>query len=163
NIFVVWMLTGLWHGAEWNFVLWGVYFGVFLLLEKFILLKWLNKIPRVFRHIYTLFVVLVSWAIFAITDMGQLVDYLKTMFGGGAPLWDGKFLYYIRTNGILLILLVICSLDYKTWLKNHPKVQAVVNSRGVEVARIAIMLVLMVVSFSFLVGDSYNPFLYFRF
>ena len=163
NIFVVWMLTGLWHGAEWNFVLWGVYFGIFLLLEKFILLKWLDKIPRVFRHIYTLFVVLVSWVIFAITDFGQMVAYVKTMFGGGAPLWDGNFLYYIRTNGVLLILLVICSLDYKTWMKNHPKVRAVVNGRGAEVARIAIMLVLFVVSFSFLVGDSYNPFLYFRF
>ncbi len=177
NIMVVWMLTGLWHGANWNFVLWGIYYGILLMIEKLFLLKWLKKAPAWIGHIYSMFLVVIGWTIFAQTDMSQLGRYLKTMFGigahGGA---DADFFYFLSTNAVLLILLVVCSIDHRFWLRKICK-QAVKSenteddniyqwcelSRGLTYAKPIIMVVLLVVSFAFLVGDSYNPFLYFRF
>ncbi len=177
NIMVVWMLTGLWHGANWNFVLWGVYYGILLMIEKLFLLKWLKKAPAWIGHIYSMFLVVIGWTIFAQTDMSQLGRYLKTMFGigahGGA---DADFFYFLSTNAVLLILLVVCSIDHRFWLRkvckksvasenaeNDNIYQWCEQSRGVTYAKPVIMIVLLVVSFAFLVGDSYNPFLYFRF
>ncbi len=177
NIMVVWILTGLWHGANWNFVLWGVYYGILLMIEKLFLLKWLKKAPAWIGHIYSMFLVVIGWTIFAQTDMSQLGRYLKTMFGigahGGA---DADFFYFLSTNAVLLILLVVCSIDHRFWLRkvckksvasenaeNDNIYQWCEQSRGVTYAKPVIMIVLLVVSFAFLVGDSYNPFLYFRF
>lgn len=177
NIMVVWMLTGLWHGANWNFVLWGIYYGILLMIEKLFLLKWLKKAPAWIGHIYSMFLVVIGWTIFAQTDMSQLGRYLKTMFGigahGGA---DADFFYFLSTNAVLLILLVVCSIDHRFWLRkvckksvasenaeNDNIYQWCEQSRGVTYAKPVIMIVLLVVSFAFLVGDSYNPFLYFRF
>lgn len=178
NIMVVWMLTGLWHGANWNFVLWGIYYGILLMLEKLFLLKWLKKAPAWIGHIYSMFLVVIGWTIFAQTDMSQLGRYLKTMFGigahGGA---DADFFYFLSTNAVLLILLVVCSIDHRFWLRKICKksVDSENNieddniyqwcelSRGLTYAKPIIMVVLLGVSFAFLVGDSYNPFLYFRF
>ena len=176
NIMVVWMLTGLWHGANWNFVLWGVYYGILLMIEKLFLLKWLKKAPAWIGHIYSMLLVVIGWTIFAQTDMSQLGRYLKTMFGigahGGA---DADFFYFLSTNAVLLILLVVCSIDHRFWLRkvckksvasenaeNDNIYQWCEQSRGVTYAKPVIMIVLLVVSFAFLVGDSYNPFLYFR-
>ena len=177
NIMVVWMLTGLWHGANWNFVLWGIYYGILLMFEKLFLLKWLKKAPAWIGHIYSMFLVVIGWTIFAQTDMSQLGRYLKTMFGigahGGA---DADFFYFLSTNAVLLILLVVCSIDHRFWLRKICKksvdsenteddniYQWCELSRGLTYAKPIIMVVLLVVSFAFLVGDSYNPFLYFRF
>ena len=177
NIMVVWILTGLWHGANWNFVLWGVYYGILLMIEKLFLLKWLKKAPAWIGHIYSMFLVVIGWTIFAQTDMSQLGRYLKTMFGigahGGA---DADFFYFLSTNAVLLILLVVCSIDHRFWLRkvckksvasenaeNDNIYQWCEQSRGVTYAKPVIMIVLLVVSFAFLVGDSYNPFLYFQF
>lgn len=177
NIMVVWMLTGLWHGANWNFVLWGIYYGILLMFEKLFLLKWLKKAPAWIGHIYSMFLVVIGWTIFAQTDMSRLGRYLKTMFGigahGGA---DADFFYFLSTNAVLLILLVVCSIDHRFWLRKICKkfvdsenteddniYQWCELSRGLTYAKPIIMVVLLVVSFAFLVGDSYNPFLYFRF
>lgn len=177
NIMVVWMLTGLWHGANWNFVLWGIYYGILLMFEKLFLLKWLKKAPAWIGHIYSMFLVVIGWTIFAQTDMSQLGRYLKTMFGigahGGA---DADFFYFLSTNAVLLILLVVCSIDHRFWLRKICKksvdsenteddniYQWCELSRRLTYAKPIIMVVLLVVSFAFLVGDSYNPFLYFRF
>ena len=177
NIMVVWMLTGLWHGANWNFVLWGIYYGILLMIEKLFLLKWLKKAPAWIGHIYSMFLVVIGWTIFAQTDMSQLGRYLKTMFGigahGGA---DADFFYFLSTNAVLLILLVVCSIDHRFWLRKICKksvdsenteddniYQWCELSRGLTYAKPIIMVVLLGVSFAFLVGDSYNPFLYFRF
>lgn len=151
NILIVWALTGLWHGASWNFVLWGVYYGILLMLEKLFLLKGLNKCPAVIKHIYTLIIVVIGWTIFAQTDFGILGTYLQRMFGIGTVFVDSDFFYYLSCNAVLLIVLVFCSIDHKKWLKKF------------EVLRIPAMIVLLLVSFAFLVGGSYNPFLYFRF
>ena len=151
NILIVWALTGLWHGASWNFVLWGLYYGLLLMLEKLFLLKGLNKCPALIRHIYTMFIVVIGWTIFAQTDFGQLAIYLKRMFGIGTALIDTDFLYYFSCNAVLLAVLAFCSIDHRKWLKKF------------ELLRIPAMIILLLVSFAFLVGGSYNPFLYFRF
>ena len=151
NILIVWALTGLWHGASWNFVLWGLYYGLLLMLEKLFLLKGLNKCPALIRHIYTMFIVVIGWTIFAQTDFGQLATYLKRMFGIGTALIDTDFLYYFSCNAVLLAVLAFCSIDHRKWLKKF------------ELLRIPAMIILLLVSFAFLVGGSYNPFLYFRF
>ena len=163
NIAIVWMLTGLWHGASWNFVLWGVYYGALLMIEKIFLLKWLEKIPKVFRHIYCLFLIIIGWTIFAQTDFAILGDYLQTMAGIGAVLVDDTFFYYLSCNAVLLVVLCLCSVDYKPLLAKNKKISTFMQSSAYDVVRAVIMIVLMAICFGFLVGDSYNPFLYFRF
>lgn len=163
NIAIVWMLTGLWHGASWNFVLWGVYYGSLLMIEKIFLLKWLEKIPRVFRHIYCLFLVVIGWTIFAQTDFAVLGDYLQTMAGVGATFVDSTFFYHLSCNAVLLVVLCLCSVDYKPLLAKNEKISTFMQSSAYDVVRTVIMIVLMAICFAFLVGDSYNPFLYFRF
>ena len=163
NIAIVWMLTGLWHGASWNFVLWGVYYGALLMIEKIFLLKWLEKIPRVFRHIYCLFLVIIGWTIFAQTDFSVLGDYLQTMFGAGGVLVDSTFVYHLSCNAVLLVVLCLCSVDYKPLIAKNEKLSTFMKSATYDVIRSIIMIVLMAICFAFLVGDSYNPFLYFRF
>lgn len=172
NLLVVWMLTGLWHGANWNFVLWGLYYGVLLILEKLFLLRWLEKLPAWIGRVYSLFLVVIGWTIFAQTDMGELAGYLKAMFGIGVAGVNSDFFYLLSCNAVLLVVLVLCSIDHRVWLsrlkKGHPAqggniYQAVQASRGLTLAKPVLMLVLLVLSYAFLVGDSYNPFLYFRF
>ena len=163
NLAIVWMLTGLWHGASWNFVLWGVYYGALLILEKTFLLKFLERIPRVFRHIYCLFLVVIGWTIFAQTDFGALGAYLQTMFGAGGVFVDSTFVYHLSCNAVLLVVLCLCSVDYKPLIAKNEKLSAFMNSSAYDVVRSVIMVVLMAICFAFLVGDSYNPFLYFRF
>ena len=163
NLAIVWMLTGLWHGASWNFVLWGVYYGALLILEKTFLLKFLERIPRAFRHVYCLFLVVIGWTIFAQTDFGVLGAYLQTMAGIGATLVDSTFLYHLSCNAVLLVVLCLCSVDYKPLIAKNEKLSAFMNSSAYDVIRSVIMVVLMAICFAFLVGDSYNPFLYFRF
>lgn len=172
NLLVVWMLTGLWHGANWNFVLWGLYYGVLLILEKLFLLRWLEKLPAWIGRVYSLFLVVIGWTIFAQTDMGELAGYLKAMFGIGVAGVNSDFFYLLSCNAFLLVVLVLCSVDHRVWLsklkKGHPVpsgniYQAVQASRRLTLAKPVLMLVLLVLSYAFLVGDSYNPFLYFRF
>jgi alginate O-acetyltransferase complex protein AlgI len=176
NIMIVWMLTGLWHGASWNFVLWGVYYGVLLMFEKLVLLRWLQKAPGWLGHLYSLFLVVIGWTIFAQTDMGQLGSYLQTMFGvGAAGVVDSDFCYFLSCNAVLLVLLILCSIDHRGWIGKvmrkgaapEKEVESVyrwgTGSRVGRVLRVVLMVVLILVSFAFLVGDSYNPFLYFRF
>ena len=172
NLLVVWMLTGLWHGANWNFVLWGLYYGVLLILEKLFLLRWLEKLPAWIGRVYSLFLVVIGWTIFAQTDMEELAGYLKAMFGIGVAGVNSDFFYLLSCNAVLLVVLVLCSIDHRVWLgrlkKGHPAqggniYQAVQASRGLTLAKPVLMLVLLVLSYAFLVGDSYNPFLYFRF
>ena len=163
NIMIVWMLTGLWHGASWNFVLWGLYYGILLMLEKVFLLKWLEKIPKVFRHVYCLFLVVIGWTIFSQTDFGLLGEYLQTMAGVGATLVDSTFFYHLSCNAVLLVALCLCSMDFKPLLAKSKRLSTFMQSAAYDVVRTVIMIVLMAICFAFLVGDSYNPFLYFRF
>ncbi|MBQ8626028.1 MAG: MBOAT family protein, partial [Agathobacter sp.] len=138
-------------------------YGILLMIEKIFLLKWLDKIPKVFRHIYCLFLVIIGWTIFSQTDFGLLGDYLQTMAGVGTVLVDSAFFYHLSCNAVLLVVLCLCSVDYKPLIAKNEKLSAFMQSPAYDVARTIIMVVLMAICFAFLVGDSYNPFLYFRF
>ncbi len=158
NLMVVWAATGIWHGASWNFLLWGLYFGVLLILEKGFLLKLLQKLPGAVQHLYTLFLVLVSWAIFAVEDFTQLGGYLKAMFGmaGGGGM-DGNFLYYLMSYLPILVVAGVASTPAAAivW-KKLPK-------KAMVVALPILMLAGLLVSTAYLWDATYNPFLYFRF
>lgn len=163
NLFVVWALTGLWHGASWNFVLWGIYYGVLLMLEKLFLLKWMKKWPRPLQHIYSLVLVVIGWVLFSITEMPALGGYLEAMIGIGVPLYTPDVLFYLQNNGILLLLLVLCSLDYKEIFANAKWILDLKNKKAGQICAGLSMVLLFLLSVASLVGSSYNPFLYFRF
>ena len=158
NLFVVWAATGIWHGASWNYLLWGLYFFALLMLEKFFLLDRLKKAPALVRHIYTLFFVMVSWAIFALEDFTHLGGYLRVMFGlGGAPLADGAFGYYVRSYLPILLAAALAStpLGASLYHKLKPRAQ--------QIACTVLVLAGLLVCTAYLVASTYNPFLYFRF
>jgi len=163
NIFVVWMVTGFWHGAEWNFVLWGLYFGVFLMIEKLFLGKWLVKCPAFVQHIYLLFTVLVSFVIFSVEKLSNLGTYVGGLFGaGGIPMSDARTLYILDSFAVVFVLCIVASLPYPKMLwdkfsstKQGSVVRAIVDP--------VVIVVLLLVSTALLVDGSFNPFLYFRF
>ncbi len=157
NLMIVWMLTGLWHGASWNFVLWGLYYGVLLVIEKYLLKDTLEKAPDFVKHGYTLLLVLFGWVLFSNTELSGMARFLANMFGIGASgLADTAFLYYFRSNLVLMILGILCCGKgmRKLYVKCSEKVPAV---------GMVICAVLFLLSAAYLVYGSYNPFLYFRF
>ena len=156
NIFIVWFCTGIWHGASWNFVLWGLYFAVWLILEKYVLRNLLERSPRALRHLYTLLVVLVGWGLFAMEDLTVCGGYLTACFGG-APLWSALDGYLLRSYGVTLILLVVSCTPFgrNLWCKLPEKWDRILSP--------VLMVLALVVCTGYLVDGSYNPFLYFRF
>ncbi|MEG1243542.1 MAG: MBOAT family O-acyltransferase, partial [Oscillospiraceae bacterium] len=164
NIIIVWALTGFWHGANWNFIVWGLYFAVWLIIEKLFLLKYLEKLPAAFSHIYTLSLVLFSWVIFAFDDFSKVILYFKAMFGmTGSGFADQNTIYLLYTNIILLVVLTIASTRIAKTLSEKVFAKYSADNTLLVVIKNIIYAVLFIVSVSFLVGDSYNPFLYFRF
>ncbi|MDE7055154.1 MAG: MBOAT family protein [Oscillospiraceae bacterium] len=156
NILTVWLLTGIWHGAGWNFLLWGLYYGLWMLAERLFLGKYLEKLPDVLRHAYTMLIVLIGWALFAVEDMGRLGAYFRSLFGGGglyAPV-DG---YRLRTYLPTLVILAIGStpLMKRVWDK--------LGERGQAALQPVLVLAALVLCTASLVDAGYNPFLYFRF
>ena len=161
NIMIVWMLTGFWHGSAWNFILWGLYFGILLLLEKYVLSKYLNKLPHWLQHIYSLFFIAISWLLFAFDDMNTLGHYAKIMFGFSGQAWiDKNFIFYIFNYGLLLLIGILLSTPVIENMKKHIKKK----HNGIASAMtILVYLILFLITISYLVSDTYNPFLYFRF
>ena len=160
NLAIVWLLTGFWHGASWNYVLWGIYYGALIIVEKVFLLKKLEKMPVIVGHIYTLFIVLIGWALFAIEDFSVLGNYMSGMFGiGGISLIDNQFIYYLQNYGILLIIGILASIEIFK-IKNGQLKQKYIWMENIE--NIAI-IAMFVVSLAMIVSSTYNPFLYFRF
>ncbi len=158
NIFIVWALTGIWHGASWNFLLWGLYFGVLLTVEKFFLSKVLEKLPSVLSHVYAMFFVIVGWVIFDFTDTGEMLSYLKSMFSFGTGLISSDALYLVVTHLPLIIISVLASLPVVRHL--YEKMKKLKFYPAVEAVLAVAVSVLCVAS---LVSSTYNPFLYFRF
>ena len=156
NILIVWLCTGFWHGASWNFVLWGLYFAAWLILEKYVFRSVLERTPAAVRHLYTLLVVLVGWGLFAMENLSVCGSYLATCFGAGS-LWSGADGFRLRSYGLTLIVLALAStpLGGRLW-KRLPR-------RAEQVLTPLLMLLGLVVSTAYLVDGSYNPFLYFRF
>ncbi len=152
NIIIVWFLTGLWHGASWNFIIWGLYFGIILILEKYVFKNILEKIPSVFRHVGTIFLILVSFYIFAFDNVDNLIGFGSILFGfSGNNFINIIFLFYF--SNYIYIILIGCLLSVPI-LKERVKMNWFVS---------VIYILLFIITVAFLVSDSYNPFLYFRF
>ncbi|MDO4344934.1 MAG: MBOAT family O-acyltransferase [Eubacteriales bacterium] len=164
NIAVVWMLTGIWHGASWNFVLWGVYYGVLLILEKFVFGKALERLPRALRCGYTLFFVILGWMIFAFDNVGAGLSYIGSMFGGyGAGFADSTTVYLLYNYAVTLVILILGA----TQLPKRAAagiLKRIGEQRWQATAlRCLFYGAVFLLSVAYLVDASYNPFLYFRF
>ncbi|MBR7149522.1 MAG: MBOAT family protein [Oscillospiraceae bacterium] len=157
NLLVVWACTGIWHGASWNFLFWGLFYFAFLVVEKFWLLAILDKLPRVLGHIYGLTLILLGWVIFAVEDMSALGGYFGAMFGGSGMLVDNAARYYLVNYLPVLGIAALAAtpLGAKLWAKLDARVRAVALPLA--------MLAGLVLATAYLVDGTYNPFLYFRF
>ena len=161
NTLVVWMLTGLWHGAAWNFVLWGLLYAVFLMIEKWV--PAIGKLPVVLRRIYVLLVVVLGFVLFNAADMNQAASDIAGMFGfGGVPLVTAETLYYLRSYGVVLILALIGSTPVVRDLAKR-LASGARTARLTAVLEPAVLAVLLLLCTAYLVDGSFNPFLYFRF
>lgn len=158
NLLIVWFLTGLWHGASWNFMLWGLYFGVILILEKFILLKWLKKAPRFVGHIYALILILFGWLIFYFESMPQMFEYLGCMFSNAAGLISHDALSITLNYLPLLLVAVVASTPL-----GHLVYEKIKEKRFSWIPELAGSAALLFVCTANMVSSTYNPFLYFRF
>ena len=161
NLAITWFLTGVWHGASWNFILWGSLYGIVIILEKLFLGKWLQKIPAVFCHIYTMLLVILGWVLFDTADLPTAAAYIANMFGaGGTPFIDSTAMYQIATYGITFIICIIGCTDLPKlgveFIKK--KIPPIINYGGI----VAIMG-MFVMCAAYLVDQTYNPFLYFNF
>lgn len=155
NIFLVWLLTGIWHGAEWNFLFWGLFFAVMLMVEKLFLLNVLKKLPSFVSHIYTLFFIAISWVIFAVEGgISEFLPYIKAMLGF-APLFNTDFLYYLTAFLPIIIISIFSSTPLILMFK--------IGERSKKVLTFVFVLFVLILSTAYLVDASYNPFLYFRF
>lgn len=163
NLLVVWMLTGLWHGAAWNFLFWGLYYGILLVLEKYVWGRALERLPSVVRHIYSMVLVLIGWVFFFSPSLGYAMKYLGAMFGAGASAFaDKQALYYILTHWLLYLLAVLGSSAV-----GYSLIRRIVgsfdNNRAKKAAAGVVYIGMFLISIAYLVTESFNPFLYFRF
>ena len=161
NLLIVWFLTGLWHGAAWNFVAWGLYYGVLLIIEKYLLSPVLDRLPDVVRHIYSIVLVVIGWVVFFSSSFGQAADYIRVMFGAGAHGFaDRESMYLLTSNLILWLILIFGSTPlvyfrYEHMLRSKKWNTTIINS--------VVYAALFIVCIAYLVTETYNPFLYFRF
>ena len=160
NLLIVWSLTGFWHGAGWNFVMWGLYYFVILFIEKLFLLKALDKLPKFFRHVYALLLIIIGWVIFASDDVSVLLPYLGSMFGANGAV-GGMDVYTLLTKAVLLIICCIASTELPK--KLFLSAAGAMNEKAAFTLKSVLMIALLALSMILLIGDSYNPFLYFRF
>ena len=159
NILIVWLLTGLWHGAAWNFILWGVYFGVLLIIEKVFLDKYLQKIPKILSRAYVLVIVMISFIIFSGESMVQIIQNLGGLIGiTGESLLSQESLYYFKSYFIVLLVAIIGATPILKDFFNNKKLQKVTN-----VLEPIYLLLIFAICTSYIIDGSFNPFLYFRF
>lgn len=163
NISIVWILTGLWHGASWNFVMWGLYYGIILIIEKLGLLKLLDKCPAIICHIYSLIVIVIGWVIFAVEDLGDAACYIGMMFGNTGTFVDDPFIYFLESRIWLLIACAIGSTPLPRMVCSFICEKFSKREVLLGIMETALFMGIMVLSVAFLVSGSYNPFLYFRF
>ncbi len=159
NMSVVWLLTGFWHGASWNFIMWGLYYLIFLILEKFVLKNILKKTPDFLKHIYALLIILIGWVLFRVENMSQFFDIIKTMFSfdlNSTSLMEARI--YLETYYVYFILAILFSTNVYYVICDKFK-----NKKVFEVIKYVFLIVLFVISIMFLAQSSYNPFIYFRF
>ena len=160
NLLIVWSLTGFWHGAGWNFVLWGLYYFVILFIEKLFLLKALDKLPKFFRHVYALLLIIIGWVIFASDDVSVLLPFLGSMFGANGAI-GGMDVYTLLTKAALLVICCVASTELPK--KLFLSAAGAMNEKAAFTLKSVLTIALLALSMILLIGDSYNPFLYFRF
>ena len=163
NLLVVWILTGFWHGASWNFLLWGLYFGVLLIGEKFLYGKLLEKLPKFFRHVYTMLAVIIGFVLFNAANLRDAWACLRAMFGfGHVPAVNAETWYTLRSNAVVLLMAVVGATplfhSLRTRLKSIEK-----WDRALNVAEPVFLVCILCAVTAFLINGSFNPFLYFRF
>lgn len=158
NLLIVWGLTGLWHGAAYNFVLWGLYYGLLLILEKFVLKKFLDRLPSFIQHIYTLFIIIIGWGLFYFTDVGQLGEFMVDLFNFGNGICGNQAFNLIMSNLPMLIIAAVASTPLATMLYTRFE-----HTRFMWIPETLYCMGVLAVSTASLVNQSYNPFLYFRF
>lgn len=162
NLLIVWFLTGLWHGASWNFVLWGLYFGFLIWIERAFLLKVFEKLPKFISHLYLLFIALIGWAIFYFTDISKLGDFFKVLFGQTQnESWDLQLSESIKEHLWWLLAALLLCMPVYGWFNQQLEKRISQNGQFWILASIAFILFCACVAL--LVGKTYNPFLYFRF
>ena len=162
NILIVWTLTGIWHGANWNFVVWGLMFGIIIIIEKFIIGKYLDKLPTIIKRLYTLFIVMISFVIFQSENLKQAFSLIKGLLGLNEKIFANPFiLYHLQGYIPILFLGILCTtpIFQKLVLKlQNRKLNKILN-----IIQPLAMIMLLLLATAFLVDNSYNPFLYFRF
>lgn len=158
NLLIVWGLTGLWHGAAYNFVLWGLYYGLLIILEKFVLKKFLDRLPSFVQHIYTLFIIIIGWGLFYFTDVGQLGEFMVDLFNFGNGICGDQAFNLIMSNLPMLIIAAVASTPLATMLYTRFE-----HTRFMWIPETLYCMGVLAVSTASLVNQSYNPFLYFRF
>ena len=163
NILIVWLLTGLWHGANYTFIVWGLLFGIMLIIEKFILSKYLKNTPYIIKRIYTLFIVLISFVIFRSDNISEAFNIIKGLFGFNTKVFNNSFtIYYLKSYFIILLLGIILSTPLLSNIITRLRKNNVLNKIINLFEPLLIILILVLVT-ACLIDNSYNPFLYFRF
>lgn len=160
NILFVWFLTGLWHGDSWNFIIWGLYFGIILILEKFVFQKFLSKLPNYLKHIYTLILILISFLIFAFDDIDILLGYTKAIFNINNSFVNKTTLFFLHNYLVAFIIAITSS--FPIWDIIKEKIYKL-SKGGYYIIMYLWYILLFIITISYLVSDTYNPFLYFRF
>ena len=158
NIFVVWSLTGLWHGAAWNFIAWGMFYGVLLILEKYVLKNVLERVPLIFRHIGTLIVVMIGWVFFSSENMTQATDFIGALAGfGNGSFIDSQAMYLLSENAFPIFAMGLSAAGVFEMISTREE------TRVYKALKCVVYLVIFILCITFLVSETYNPFLYFRF
>ena len=161
NLFIVWFLTGFWHGASWNFIIWGLYFGIILVIEKLFIGKYLEK-TKIFKHIYSLLIIVISFLIFNSTTTSEIFNSLKNMFNlNNIEFINQETIYYLKSYLVLLIVSIISATPL---LKNIiSKLKTTKIKTIIDILEPITYIALLILSTAFLIDESFNPFLYFRF
>ena len=154
---IVWTLTGIWHGASWNFLFWGLYYALLLILEKIFLYDRLQKAPKWIGHVYAMFLVVVGWVLFSVEDLPSCIAYLRSMFFGGAGFCSATFLYYLRSFAPGLLIMIVASTPLAGVLYRR------LPEKLKHVLEPILILASLLLCTAYLVDSTYNPFLYFRF
>ena len=167
NIVVVWFLTGLWHGASWNFVLWGMYFAVLLILEKYIFKGIMSKLPKALSWSYTFILVMIGWVLFYYTDLTKCFALLKIMFGlAGHELYNANTIYTVSSRYLIMIISALASTPIVSFIKKNLETigNELPHFQTIRMTFVAMVnLVIIFLCTTSLIGQSFNPFLYFRF
>lgn len=163
NTLVVWFLTGFWHGADWTFIIWGLFFALFLVLEKFFLNKFFEKIPRIFSHIYVFVAIIISFVIFNANGLSGAITDISALFGAGdLPFWSADTAYYLAGYALIFVVAIIGATPV---VKNVVlKIKSTkVGNMVINILEPVFVVVMLLVVTSYFVDGSFSPFLYFRF